>query len=270
MKKKIVILLFALIFLIASLVTVFAERNLPLLVDDADLLTDREENSINSKLERISGDQQCEVAILTVYSLGGKTATEYADDFFDYNGYGYGNDDDGILLLISMEYSDWAMTTYGFGITAFTDKGLDYMSDEFLPYLSDGDYKEAFSIYAELCDELLTQANNGSPYGAKGISRSYDSVEKPFSPKRILISLGIGVIFAFIITGIMKGKLKSVRFQPAAASYVRQDSLIITESKDLFLYTNVNRRVRPKNNSSGSSTHRSSSGRSHGGSSGRF
>ncbi|MGI6085261.1 MAG: TPM domain-containing protein [Acetivibrionales bacterium] len=263
MKKRVITVFFIIVFLITSLTTVFAnsDRNLPLLVDDADLLTDREEKRLNSKLERISEDQECEVAIVTVYSLEGKTATEYADDFFDYNdGYGYGDGEDGILLLISVEKRDWAISTHGYAIKAFTDSGLDYMEDEFLPLLRSDDYEEAFSRYAELCDELLTMARSGSPYdGRKSLG---------FIP-RILISLGVGVVFALIITGIMKGQLKSVRFQPAATSYVRQNSLNIRVSKDLFLYRKVDRHARPKS-SSGSSTHRSSSGRTHGGSSGKF
>ena len=40
---------------------------------------------------------------MTAGSLNGKTATKYADDYFDYNGYGLGNEKDGILLLISMK-----------------------------------------------------------------------------------------------------------------------------------------------------------------------
>lgn len=267
--KKIALTVFTLLFLIASLVTVFADRNLPLLIDDADLLTDSEEKLINSKLERISEDQQCEVAIVTVYSLDGKTFTEYADDLFDYNGYGYGDGDDGILLLVSMEDSDLDISTHGYAITAFTDIGLNYMADEFVPYLTSGDYEEAFSLYADLCDDLLAQARNGSPYGGKNISRS--SGDKSFSFSRMLISLAIGALFALIITGIMKSKLKTVRFQPEAASYVRKDSLNITVSRDLFIYRKVDRRAIPKNNSSsGSSVHTSSSGRSHGGISRKF
>ncbi len=264
MKKRIITVFFTLIFLITSFSAVFAynDRELPLLVDNADLLTDSEEKSLNSMLERISEEHECEVAVVTVYSLDGKTATEYADDFFDYNGYGYGVHDDGILLLVSMEHSDWAISTHGYAITAFTDLGLDYMADEFLPYLSGGDYKEAFSRYSELCDELLTQARSGSPYDGK----------EPlgFMP-RIFISLGVGVLFAFIITRIMKAQLKSVRFQPAAGSYVRKNSLNIKDSRDLFLYTKIDKRAIPKKTSgSGSSTHRSSSGRTHGGRSGKF
>ena len=73
----------------------------------------------------------------------------YADDFYDYNGYGYGDSRDGILLLISMEERDWRISTCGYGITVFTDAGQEYISDKFLPYLSDGDYSEAFTKYAD-------------------------------------------------------------------------------------------------------------------------
>ena len=69
----------------------------------------------------------------------------------------------------------------------------------------------------------------------------------------------------------MKSKLKSVRFQAAAGSYVKANSLSVTESRDLYLYTHTDRRERPKNNDSGgSSTHISSSGSSHGGGGGKF
>jgi uncharacterized protein len=86
----------------------------------------------------------------------------------------------------------------------------------------------------------------------------------------ILISAGVGLVIALITVGIMKGKLKTVRRQPAAGNYVRKGSMNITESSDLFLYSKVNRTAKPKNNGSGSSTHTSSSGRTHGGGGGKF
>jgi uncharacterized protein len=256
MKKINLLVILTLIFCIASLVTGFADsdRKLPLLVDDAGLLTDSEESSLNSRLERISEEQECDVVIVTVYSLNGKTSTEYAEEFFEYYNYGYGDKDDGILLLVSMEYSDWWILTHGFAIKAFTDADLEYISDRFLPYLSDGEYKKAFSTFAELCEEELSQARAGTAF---------------ISGKRLMISLGIGILFALIITGIMKSKLKSVRYQPAASSYVRKDSLNMRVSRDLYLYSRLDRRAKPKD-TGGSSTHRSSSGRTYGGRGGKF
>ena len=103
------------------------ERNLPRLVDDAGLLSDSEEEELLGELDEISERQEFDVAVVTVNSLEGKTAEAYADDFYDYHGYGFGTDHDGILLLVSMEARDWHITTTGYGITAFTDAGIEYI-----------------------------------------------------------------------------------------------------------------------------------------------
>ena len=64
----------------------------------------------------------------------------------------------------------------------------------------------------------------------------------------ILICIAIGIVAAIIVTGIMKSQLKSVRPQNAAGSYVVEGSFQLTHSRDLFLYRNVTRHARPKNN----------------------
>ena len=105
-----------------------------------------------------------------------------------------------------------------------------------------------------------------SPYDVDSLPR------EPLSFIWIPISIGIGVTLALIIVGVMKSKLKTVRFQTAANSYMKKGSLALTESSDLFLYHTVTRTAKPESSSSsgGSSTHRSSSGTTHGGSSGKF
>lgn len=63
----------------------------------------------------------------------------------------------------------------------------------------------------------------------------------------ILICLAIAVAAAFIVTGIMKAQLKSVRRQNAAGSYVVEGSFRLTHSRDLYLFKNVTRHARPQN-----------------------
>ena len=87
----------------------------------------------------------------------------------------------------------------------------------------------------------------------------------------IPIALVIGFVLAKIVVGVMKGQLKTVRYQAAADSYVKSGSMDITESRDMFLYHTVTRTEKPENDSSsGSSTHTSSSGTTHGGGGGKF
>ena len=89
-----------------------------------------------------------------------------------------------------------------------------------------------------------------------------------------LFALIVALIVAVSGTGIMKGKLKSVRQQVAATQYVRNNSMNITQANELFLYASVSRTVRESSSSSGggggSSSHSSSSGSSHGGGGGKF
>lgn len=253
MKRMIAFFLIALLCLGLWMPALAAEDR-PLLVDGAHLLSDREKNTLLATLQSVSQKNRMDIVVVTADSLDGAWPEEYADDFYDYNGYA----EDGVLLLVSMEERDWHISTAGYGMTAVTDDGLFYMENEFVDDLSEGAYYDAFVNYAQLCDELIGLARSGTPYKAP-----FDTVIN------LLIALVVGFVIALIITGIMRSKLRSVRPQPAAASYVKAGSMKVTQSKDLFLYTHIDRRPKPKD-SGGSRTHTASSGRIHGGGGGKF
>lgn len=264
MMKKAISFLLTLLLVFTLALTASAKS--PRLVDDADLLSSSEESRLTALLNEISERQEFDVVIVTSDSLDGKSAMAFADDYYDYNDYGYGASYDGALLLVSMDTREWWISTTGFGITAINDDGIDYISEQFLSDLSDGDYADAFETFATLCDDFVTQAKTGE---------AYDDDHLPKAPFPLLKTVGIaliaGLIIGLITVTVMKRQLRSVRMQPAAATYVRPGSLQISESRDLFLFRNVQRRPRPKSNSSsGGGTHRGSSGRSHGGGGGRF
>lgn len=270
MRKNMTKILIACIFCILMTVPAGAqsipeERLYPRLVDEADLLSVEEERELREQLDEISERQEFDVVIVTVDSLNGSSPAAFADDFYDYSGYGMGNDADGALFLISMEERDWYISTCGFGITAITDAGLDYMSEKFLPDLSDGDYAGAFETFAELCDDFVTQARKGNAYDEGNLPREIPGL--PF----VVGALVFGLLFAEIPMLIMKGKMKTVRRQNAAGNYVKNGSQVVRKHSDRFLYHTVTRKRKPKESSSGgSSVHRSSSGRSHGGGGGKF
>lgn len=276
-KHKIAAALLALLIGIAFVsamvpaATADAANDLMRIVDWADLLSDSEEAQLSDQLDEISERQQVDVVVVTVASLEGQAAMEYADDFYDYNGYGFGEGHDGILFLLSMEERDWYIATTGFGITAVTDAGREYMSEKFLPSLSDGEYAEAFGIFAEQCDDYITQAKAGTPYDVDHIPT------EPFSHVgALLIAVVAGFVIALIATGFMRLGLHSVHSQPAADSYMKSGDLRLTREYELFLYKDVTRRERPKeddspkSSSGGSQTHTSSSGTTHGGGGGKF
>ncbi len=272
MMKKLMIAFFTLLLLGNPALLVSAADGVPRLVDEADLLSDSDEAILLDQLDEISERQQVDIVVVTLNSLEGMSPMEYADDFYDYNGYGFGDERDGVLFLISMEERDWYISTTGYGITAVTDAGREYMSEQFIDYLREGEYKETFTAFAGLCDDFITQAREGEPYDVDHLPK------EPFEVVgSLIIALGGGFLISLIATGIMRGKLKSVRSQSAANNYVKSNSMNLTKRNDLFLYRQVSRRKKPKESSSssssssgGSRTHKSSSGTTHGGGGGKF
>ena len=276
MKKKLGAILMVLALCMAMAVPALAEPededygNLPAnerVQDAAKLLSSEERLNLQAKLDEISDRQQLDVVVVTTDSLDDRTAEAYADDMFDYGGYGYGDNRDGVLFLISMEERDWHISTRGYGITAFTDAGIRYIGKQMKPDLKAGNYAEAFDTYADLCDEFIAKARNGNPYDVKNLPR------EPLSFKWIPISIVVGVVLAFIVVGMMKSKLKTVRNQAEANDYLKPGSLDVTQRRELFLYHTLTRTAKPKGDDSGSggsSTHTSSSGATHGGGGGKF
>lgn len=244
-------------------------------VDEADILTSSEETNLLRTVDEISERQQFDVVIVTVESLGGEDIQYYAADYYDYNGYGMGDEYDGAMFLISMAEREWFVLTTGYGIDVLTDAEIDNMADGVVPYLSSGDYETAFEEFAVYCDKQINYergVTSEETFYDDDIYYEEDIYQESGSPG-IVVSLIIGLVLAFFPVFIMRGQLKSVHMQSNAGSYEKRDTRKITVSRDAFLYNTVNRVAKPKENKSrsgGSSTFRGSSGRSHGGRGGGF
>lgn len=250
-------------------------------MDGAGLLSEDEQTELRTRLDEMSARHNCDIVVATVDSTNGATPMAYADDLFDYAGFGLGDDRTGILLLISMEERDWWISTRGGAIRILTDDRIQSIGDDIVDDLGSGDYAAAFSTFADDCERYCMLYGDYDDYGGDG-DGSHDGIGSKLAYfARIFpyvmpwywipLSLLIGFLIACIAVSVMKGKLRSVRYQPAAGSYVRPGSFAVTASRDQYLYRTVSRTERPKDTDSGSSsTHSSSSGASHGGGGGKF
>lgn len=279
MKKRFFTLALALFFILSITLPVCAESgdgfNSPYarLQDDAALLSSDEYNEVLSRLDEISERQSFDVVIHTTEDMDGySSVVAYADDYYDYNGYGYGEDRDGIILVVAMNTRDLYISTCGFGITAFTDYGIDTLLDDVKGYFSDGDYYGGFCSFISEADEYITSAKNGSSYDINDGDYYYGSERSGFfNFTWLMASLIMGLVCALIIVGTMKAQLKTVRPALAAGSYVRKDSIKVKSERDIYLYRNVSRtEIVRESSSGGSSTHVSSSGTTHGGGGTKF
>lgn len=242
--KKLFSILILLVFVSTLLLPVLAVG--PYVSDNAGILTSACVQVLEEECLSFRDEYGMELAYLTVDSLGGRSAMNYADDYFERH---YGSD--GILFLIAWAEREWYISTTGAAIQVLSDHDLMAIEEEIIPYISTGRFDDAFFHFqAILPDYLVNESDSG------------------FS---IMLSLLAGAAIAGIVILIMCSTMNTRRAQCSAANYETDGSYHLRQHQDLFLYSNVTKRPRPRNNSSGgSSIHRSSSGRSHGGRGGRF
>lgn len=267
--KKYIIILTAILFVAVSAIFVSAE-DYPYLVDNQGVFTEDEYTALYGILEQESRENGLDIVVVTTPSLEGKTATEYADDFYDYNGYRK----DGILLLLCLSdipgESEWATSTSGEAEWGIDDDELYSIEDEMLYYFGDRDFFRGCKAFAEKSAEYYAY------YTKNGVRYFYtEPVEPKFNAKGTAIgSVIFGAIVSLISNSKEKKKLSSVSHNTYANTYVNDGSFSVTNAADVFLYSNVSRVRRDTDTSrsggGGSSHHISSSGSSHGGHSGRF
>lgn len=172
--------------------------------DDAEVLTEDEDNELEDALEELSLRQSFDVTIATIESMesvGADSMEQFADDLYDYCQYGYGPDMDGVLLLVSVGDRKWHISTCGYGITAFTDAGIQYLGEQMKPFMADGDYAGAFRTFVQWSDTYIDAARAGHPYDVKNLPR------EPLSLMYLFLALGIGLVLAWVVVSVMKSQL---------------------------------------------------------------
>ncbi len=216
------------------------------LYDKADLLTDGEEAVLTGKLQSISSTYQAQIVVCTIASMDGADIDRYLEYLYDTMGFGYGENHDGVLLLVCMDPREYRILSNGFAGVAIDGDDIDAMGDAFVSDLSDGSYAAAFTKFADQCVYYLDGHLNGFPFNIG---------------KNLAISLVIGIAVGLIVAFILKAQLKSVHKQSQANAYVKQNSMNLTHQSDIYLYRTVSRTKKSSSSSSsGGGSSRSTGG----------
>lgn len=212
-----------------------SERMLPRLVDDADVLSDSDEERLLGKLDDISEYYGVDVVVLTVYSLEGKDPERFAEDYLAYNGFGQGDTHDCFVFMLSMEYRDWAISVAGAGDDIMNSYGREYVFERMRNDLSHDRFYYALDEYADVSEMFIQEWEKGTPYS------SSHPVREPLPFYWIFIALGGGALVGFIYSHSIKSQLTSVKMQRGADAYIRPNSFRVTGSRDTYLYSKETR-----------------------------
>ena len=184
-------------------------------VDQAGLLTDGEEALLEEKAQEIVSQYDMDVVILTVDSTDGQYIRDFADDFYDNNGYGIGSDYSGVLFMLAMDTREWYISTCGDGIYAVTDYGVQMLFSQAAGYLANDDYFTAFDVYLDELKEYYAAFTLGDP--VDGFAPEYEgpgSYEPDYSGDIIYYekpSRGVGSI---LFTSVLIGAAANILLDP--------------------------------------------------------
>ena len=279
MKQKLLSILLTVLLFLSFPVHAIAAENLPMIIDNANILSPDEEIALENQAQQLRQTYEYDIVILTVDSLEGKSAQEFADDFYDEHGYGYDEEGSGLLFLLAMNEREWYISTCGKAIYTFTDYGIQSLGEVCFSYLDNENYITVFSAYLSFLPEYFHAYDEGAVIdGHADYSGNYyhgtreDLVYYEEKHPNILLSLVIGFVTASVVILIMRSSMNTKRKQTNASGYLKSGSFHLKGCQDLFLYSNVSKvRRQQTNTSSGSSSvHSSSGGRRHGGGGGRF
>lgn len=230
--------------------------------DEAGLLSAGEIQALESRAGQIAEEYGCAPYILLVQDFRDYVDTydifEAGMDIYERWGLGYGQEKNGLLLILSMDERDYALVTYGsLSHVAFTDFGQDYLEENFLDDLGYDDWAAGLSDYLEYSASLLEQAENGVPYDV-------DTAPRGFNPLIIIIPL----VVALVVCLVMAGQMRTANRKTGARDYVIQSGTNMRVVQDIFTHRTVSRQVIQQNSGGGGGTSINSRGFS--GGSGKF
>lgn len=239
--------------------------------DFADLLSTTEEDSLYSSIAEFIQTYNLDMAVVTI-NHNFTSAMRYADDFYDYNGFGVGSTNDGLLFLIDMDNREMYITTTGTAQLIFDDYRINKILDATYAEIINQDYYGCAGEFVRLSQNY---ASFGIPDSNKYVDIDEYGDYYVTTTNNKSVSFEVAFVIAGIITLIFMiislSKHRMVKKASGAKHYLKNTR--ITSRVDNLLHTHTSKvYIPPANTSSGggSSTHHSSSGRSHGGGGRRF
>ena len=295
--KGIMICLLICTFLVMGSMAVWADQTGAVsgqtrVFDQAGLFSETEIIQLEEKIAQCRKSTKMDVVIVSAYADGERSAEEYADDYYDYGGFGVGKKASGVLLLYYMDGpgqpgGECYISTTGTMINMLTDERIESILDDVYGDLGKRDFAGATEHFLE---DVKAYVKEGVESGQYTYDRDTGEIVRYHSIR--LYEVAIAVVIAGILAGSVCLDIKK-RYAMKQSSREVSNSLQAYRADCAFCFSvagdkMVNKYVRsvpiPRNTSSGSggrghsgsssagrsTIHTSSSGSSHGGGGRRF
>ena len=234
----------------APVVQQAAAEKLGYVTDQPDLLTQEEEKALEARASAMTEKYSCGVYIVIVRDFRDFNVSEVgacAEGLYSYYDLGFGPDRDGLLLLLSMNDRDYALTSYGYYADyCFGDHNKDLVERAFLDNFRSNDWAGGLSDYLSVAEDVLATAAahqltiNQENQSFAGLTYSdhtykYGVVYRMPVALKLLIGIGIPCLIALGVCSTFKAQMKTAHQRTTAEEYVVPGSADLLVQEDRFL-----------------------------------
>ena len=162
MKKVFSLLISALLFMSLFSVNAFAYD---ITLDDAaELFSDDEIKTITKISDALALESDFSVAVVTTDDAEGKSAQEYADDYYDSLIFDSGWSENGFLILIDMDNRELYFSTAGECILTYSDSAVESILDSGYEYIADRYYADCVVAMLERAESIYDNYDGNNYY----------------------------------------------------------------------------------------------------------
>ena len=235
---------------------------------------------MEEKIAHIRDTYQIDMLVLTSYDAPTDQSLSFADDFFDYNGYGLGDDYSGFVYFIDMHNRNPVISTCGLMIDYISDSRLEKLLDAAYEPLPSGGYGDSALIVISMVEDILKKGieeghfryDTATGKRLSGIYNKLTDAELGTSLIGGMATMGFVMLTVYRQYNLKGGTFKYKPEDNGGMNYTCNDAIHLRSS------TRVVKDPPPSSSSGGggsygggssSGVRTSSSGRSHGGGVGR-
>ena len=244
MKTKILFLAIIVFFSLSA----FAQDRV---IDNAGLLSAEQKSYLTERIASVAAAYNFDLVIVTESDIGMADPSDWADNFFDNNGYGLGPNRDGSIFLQVTGSRDYWFSQSGRGLKILNNAAFNKLEDDTVKFLREDSYFEAYRAFISLWEQFLALDASG---------RSYNFFQQ-WNVVLLIISWVLALLTGFIVVMVWKSKMNTALAQTQADAYTVSGSLAYKVKTDRFLYSKVIKTKRQTQSSSGGSSRSSSRGR---------
>ena len=283
--KRISAIVSALIFVLLFSVTSFADSFEVMIDDRASLFSEEEIEMIDSEAYDFALQKNYSVAVVTTDNAMGKSAMEFADDYYDSLIFSSGWSENGMLFLIDMDNREIYVSCAGLCIDEYSDYELDSIVDKGYDCIVNDEYLKCILSMIGEAKNFLSDNYNPDEFVETGDWYITDGgyYEEYISPNQT--TFHISHIFIYIVIGLVAGAITVLVIKNSYKNTGKGDefnandiALELTASTDNIISKNVITTKIPRNNNNnhrpggggGVSVHRSSGGVRHSGAGRKF